>query len=166
MIDAVNYFSYHKLQNKENSMKKVLLLCLVSFTLFGCDDNKVTKEYLVGDWRCNWTSFERMDSGREESYGDAIDRDEFIRTLKIIDGKVYTVLDNEKLELYDIDKIYNNSTHEISNNGYTFSGWQKLEKINDDKYQYIISSEFKKDTNKTNVIDIRSKDETICTRIK
>ena len=78
-------------------MKKIALLGLVCFALSGCGDDKVTKEYLVGDWRCNWESFERMDSGREESYGDAIDSDEYIRTFKIVDDQLYRVLKDGKL---------------------------------------------------------------------
>lgn len=147
-------------------MKRIVLLGLACFALCGCGDDKVTKEYLVGDWRCNWESFERMDSGREESYGEAIDRAEYIRTLKIVDDKLYTVLDNGELELYDIDKIYNNPTHEFLEKDHTFSGTQKLEKINNDKYQFVIASDFKKNSNKTNVIDIRNKEVTICSRIK
>ena len=166
MIDAVNYFSYYNPQNKENGMKRIALLGLACFALSGCGDDKVTKEYLVGDWRCNWESFERMNSGREESYGDAIDRDEYIRTLKIVDDKLYTVLKDGKLGLYDIDKIYNNPTHEIIEEDHTFSGTQKLEKISNDKYQFVIASDFKMNSNKTNVIDIRSKEVTVCTRIK
>ena len=147
-------------------MKRIVLLGLVCFALSGCGDDKVTKEYLVGDWRCNWESFERMNSGREESYGDAKDKYEYITTFKMVDDKLYTVLDNGGVELYDIDKIYNNPTHEFIEEDYTFSGTQKLEKISNDKYQFVIASDFKKKSNKTNVIDIRSKEITVCTRIK
>ena len=134
--------------------------------LFGCGDDKVTKEYLVGDWRCNWQSFERMDSGREESSGNVIDKNEYITTFNMVDDKLYTVLNNGKLRLYDIDKIYKNPTHEFLEKDHTFSGTQKLEKINNDKYQFVIASKFKKNSNTTNIIDIRSKEVTTCTRIK
>lgn len=147
-------------------MKRIALISLVSLTLFGCGDNKVTKEYLVGDWRCNWESFERTNSGREENYGDAVDKSEYIRTYKIIDGKLYHIYDGDKQELYDIDQIYNNPTHEILNDDSAFTGQQKFEKLNNDEYRYIIESEFKKNSNTTNVIDIRSKEVTTCTRIK
>lgn len=147
-------------------MKKIALFGLIGFILTGCGDDKVTKEYLVGDWRCNWESFERMDSGREESYGDAKDKYEYIRTYKIIDGKLYHVYDGDKQELYDVDKINSNPTHEILNDDSAFTGQQKLEKINDDQYRYVIASEFKKNSNTTNIIDIRSKEVTSCTRIK
>ncbi len=147
-------------------MKRIELLGLVCFALSGCGYDKVTKEYLVGDWRCNWESFERMDSGEEESYGDAIDSDEYIRTFKIVDDQLYIALKDGELELYDIDKIYNNPTHEFIEEDHTFSGTQKLEKISNDKYQFIIASDFKMNSNKTNVIDIRNKEVTVCTRIK
>lgn len=107
--------------------------------LFGCGDDKVTKEYLVGDWRCNWQSFERMDSGREESSGNVIDKNEYITTFNMVDDKLYTVLNNGKLRLYDIDKIYDNPTHEFLKEDGTFSvikkislikSWKKLVMIN------------------------------------
>lgn len=43
---------------------------------------------------------------------------------------------------------------------------QKLEKISNDKYQSISTSNFKMNSNKTNVIDIRIKEVTVCARIK
>ncbi|WP_334326141.1 hypothetical protein [Gilliamella apicola] len=146
-------------------MKRIALLGLVCFALSGCGDDKVTKEYLVGDWRCNWECF-GMDSGREENYGNAIDSDEYIRTFKIVDDQLYRVLKDEKLESYDIDKIYNNPTYEFIEGDHTLSVTQKLEKISNDKYQSISTSNFKMNSNKTNVIDIKIKEVTICTRIK
>lgn len=147
-------------------MKRIVLLGLVCFALSGCGDDKVTKEYLVGDWRCNWESFERMNSGREESYGDAKDKYEYIQTFKMVNGKLNQVLDDGKLEFYNFDYMNNNPTHEILNDDSTFTGQQKFEKINDDQYRYVIASEFKKNSNTTNIIDIRSKEVTTCTRIK
>ena len=146
-------------------MKKIALLGLIGFVLTGCDD-KVTKEYLVGDWRCNWESFERMNSGREESYGDAKDKYEYIQTFKIVDGKLNQVFDDGNLEFYNFDYMNNNPTHEILDEHSKFISQQKFEKINDDQYRYVIASEFKKNSNTTNVIDIRSKEVTTCTRIK
>jgi hypothetical protein len=147
-------------------MKKLVIIGLVGLSLSGCSDDKVTKEYLVGDWRCNWESFERMDSGRKESYGIAIDKDEYIRTFKIISGKLYNVYGKDEKDFYDVDYINNNPTYEILNNDSVFTGTRKLEKINEDQYQFIIESEFKKKSNMSNIIDIRSKEITNCTRIK
>lgn len=150
-------------------MKKIVLLVLlglIGFVLTGCGDDKVTKEYLVGDWRCNWESFERMDSGREESYGDVKDKYEYTQTFKMVDGKLNQLLDDGKLEFYDFDYMNNNPTHEILDKGSKFISQQKFEKINNDQYRYVIASEFKKNSNTTNIIDIRSKEVTTCTRIK
>lgn len=147
-------------------MKRIALISLVSLALFGCGDNKVTKEYLVGDWRCNWESFERKDSGREESYGDVKDKYEYIQTFKMVDGKLNQLLDDGKLEFYDFDYMNNNPTHEILDERSKFISQQKFEKINDDQYRYVIESEVKKNSNTTNVIDSRDKEVTTCTRIK
>lgn len=147
-------------------MKKIVLISLVSIALTGCGEDKVTKEYLVGDWRCNWEFFERMDSSREESYGDAVESDEYIETLKIVEDKLYQVSDDGKLVFYNFDYMNNNPEHEISDESSKFISLQKFEKINNDQYRYILTEEFKQNSNTTNVIDIRSKEVTTCTRIK
>ena len=33
-------------------MKRIVLLGLACFVLFGCGEKKVTEEMLVGDWEC------------------------------------------------------------------------------------------------------------------
>lgn len=149
-------------------MKRLVLIGLVSLFLYGCGEDKVTKEYLVGDWRCNSESFERMNSGREESYGDAVESGEYIETLKIVEDKLYQVSDDGKLVFYNFDYMNNNPTFKILNEdtNTTITGKRIFKKINNDQYQFVFTSEFKKNSNTTNIIDTRIKEVTTCTRIK
>lgn len=41
-------------------MKRMVLLGLIGFVLVGCGDDKVTKEYLVGDWQCNGVKYKSI----------------------------------------------------------------------------------------------------------
>ncbi|WP_176701528.1 hypothetical protein [Gilliamella sp. wkB195] len=40
-------------KNNEGGMKKIVLLGFIRFILTGCGDDKVTNDYLVGNWDCN-----------------------------------------------------------------------------------------------------------------
>ena len=148
-------------------MKRIALLGLACFVLSGCGDDKVTEEYLVGDWICNWETFEKRNSGREESYGDVvIDKNEYNRTFKMVDDKLYMVIRGEELKRFNLDYIYNNPTHEFILEDEAVSNTQKLEKISNDKYQFVTTTDYKKISNKTNLIDVSFKRITVCTRIK
>lgn len=145
-------------------MKKFVLLGLIGFVLTGCGDDKVTKEYLVGDWQCNWKLFTERDGGSEGGYRDLVGSDEYTETIKIINGELYQI-SNDELEIYDIDFINNNPTFEILNEDTKHHGKRTLEKINNNQYRDITVTEYKTTANGTSVINMRDKYVTICDRI-
>lgn len=81
-------------------MKKISLLGLIGFVLTGCGDDKVTKEYLVGKWKCDLTS-----------YRIKFQNEKFVDYVK--DGLNVSLTEEYKIEnekLYVFDEENNNWT--------------------------------------------------------
>lgn len=68
-------------------MKKILL-SLVCLSLFGCDDNKVTKEYLVGKWDCVYKEYKSKYDYKLKRYSDYSEThsNQVIQSYEIVNG--------------------------------------------------------------------------------
>ena len=158
------------LPQKGDGMKRIALLGLACFTLFGCGDDKVTKEYLVGKWECKLDGYSsKMKDGKFTDYvGDGLNitiKEEF----KIENNKLYS-LKESKMDGYTlgdnsidwkesdiIDTHTGETIEKIENNSTKKSIKSLLKKSHD---TYIVSEEYVTTQNS------RIKAEAICTRIK
>ncbi|OCG58707.1 hypothetical protein [Gilliamella sp. GillExp13] len=74
-------------------MKKLVIIGLVSLALFGCGEDKITKEYLVGKWKCDLTSYRaKIQNGKFTEYVKDDINISFTEEYKI---------ENEKLHVFD-----------------------------------------------------------------
>ena len=75
-------------KNKGDGMKKFVLLGLIEVILTGCGDNKVTNEYLVGNWDCNEEKYESKYNSKFKEYEDYYleSGEQFKHPYKIVDG--------------------------------------------------------------------------------
>lgn len=145
-------------------MKKFVLISLVSIALTGCGEDKITKEYLVGDWRCTRNEYWRHDSGANEDMGDPVSSIEDTRTFRIINNELYLISEDDGNVLMDLSKA-NADKDEISET-YRTHIKNLIKVINKDTFKSIITKDNKDINNDTNIIDISTKIETTCTRIK
>ena len=151
-------------------MKRIVLLGLACFALYGCGDDKVTKEYLVGKWECKLDGYSsKMKDGKFTDYvGDGLNitiKEEF----KIENNKLYS-LKESKMDGYtlgdnsndwkesDIINTYTGETIEKIENNSTKKSIKSLLKKSHDTY--IVSEEYVTTQNS------RIKAEAICSRIK
>lgn len=116
-------------------MKKIVLLGLVCFALFGCGEEKVTEEMLVGDWECTKTTQEAdWKNGLFQDYSTPVNQgkwlivytkenDDLFLRLSISDRKRkldFNALNEEFSHTSDDEKITSNN---------------KLEYISDDEFK-------------------------------
>lgn len=145
-------------------MKKITLLGLIGFILTGCGDDKVTKEYLVGDWRCKDNQYQRHNVGVNEDLGDPISSIEDTATFKIIDNELYHINKEHGNTLVDLNK--NDITEDEISDTYKTRIFNTIKAIDKDTFKTVLITEIKNINNDTNIIDLRTKLETVCTRIK
>ena len=120
-------------------MKKILLLSLVSFALFGCGDNKVTKEYLVGKWDCVYKEYKSKYDSKLKRYSDYSETHskQVIQSYEIVNGILLSKTENQKATEFDLDLIYNNLNEEVTTsmcNKRSFN--QNLSKNTNNKFTY------------------------------
>ena len=145
-------------------MKKIALLGLIGFILTGCGDDKVTKEYLVGDWRCKDNQYQRHNVGVNENLGDPVSSIEDTTTFRIINNELYQISKDGGNILIDLSKA-DLSKDEISDT-YKTHIVNTIKTIDKDTFKTVLITEIKNINNDTNIIDLRTKLETVCTRIK
>ena len=145
-------------------MKRIVLLGLIGFILTGCGDDKVTKEYLVGDWRCKDNQYQRHNVGVNENLGDPVSSIEDTTTFRIINNELYQISKDGGNILIDLSKA-DLSKDEISDT-YKTHIVNTIKTIDKDTFKTVLITEIKNINNDTNIIDLRTKLETVCTRIK
>ena len=120
-------------------MKKILLLSLACFALFGCGDNKVTKEYLVGKWDCVYKEYGSKYDSKLKRYIDYFETDskQVIQSYEIVNGILLLKNENNKAIEFDLDLLYNNLNMEaITNMCGKWSFNQNLSKNTSNKFTY------------------------------
>lgn len=145
-------------------MKRILIISLVSLALFGCGEDKITKEYLVGDWRCKDNQYQRQNSGANEDFGSSVSSIEDTTTFRIINNELYQISKDKGNILIDLSKA-DLSKDEISD-AYKTHIVNTIKAIDKDTFKTVLITEIKNINNDTNIIDLRTKLETVCTRIK
>lgn len=145
-------------------MKKILIISLVSLTLFGCGDDKVTKEYWIGYWQCAANDYEKHSGDANEDFGDSVSSSEKIMTFKILDNELYQINKDGTKILIDPNKMENIINKVV---GSTKINTKKTTKIvNSDTFKLTMLTEINNINSDNNVIDFRAKTEAVCTRIK
>lgn len=145
-------------------MKKIVLISLVSIALTGCGEDKVTKEYLVGDWRCTDNQYQRYNVGANEDLGEPVSSFEGIEKFRMIDNELYQISEDRENTLINLSKM-NSEEDEISDT-YKTRTFNTMKAIDNNTFKNIAIIEIKDINNDTNIIDLRTKIETTCTRIK
>ena len=157
-------------------MKRIALLGLACFALYGCGDDKVTKEYLVGKWECKLDSYSsKMEKGKFTDYvGDELNiimKEEF----KIENNKLYSISkteiddDSNGWKESDIIDTHTGEIIEKTENNSTEKTIRSLIKKSHDTYltieEYIKTRNEQYDS-EDDIEEFRIKAEAICTRIK
>lgn len=145
-------------------MKRILIISLVSLALFCCGEDKITKEYLVGDWRCIDNQYQKHNVGANEDLGDPVSSLEDLRTFRIINNELYQINKETENTLIDLSKI--DSTEDEISDAYKTHIVNTIKAIDKDTFKYITTIDIKNIDNDTNIINLRTKLEGICTRIK
>lgn len=150
-------------------MKRIILISLVSLALFGCGDDKVTKEYLVGDWECDITQqVAKWKNGGFQEYGEAKSEKRLI-AYKIHDGTIIRNVPND---------IFKNNWKSVSiryfkdikiRDKHVFSIERKIDYISENEYKLtgVLSVINGNDTESEQEKDnFKNKFEEHCTKIK
>ncbi|KES14717.1 hypothetical protein A9G15_04440 [Gilliamella apis] len=119
-------------------MKKILL-SLVCLSLFGCSDNKVTKEYLVGKWNCIHKEYGSEYDSKLKRYSDYFETDseQVIQSYEIVNGILLSKTENHKAIEFDLDIFYNNLNMEaLTNLCGKWSYNKKLSKNTSNEFTY------------------------------
>lgn len=147
-------------------MKNFILISMVSLILFGCgeSDNKVLKEYLVGDWQCTAIYGIGLNVSPEEELKHTTEPEDFTMKYRILDDKFYEIKTDGTKQTIDVNG-FNSTVNEICyESNCTLK--QSLEIKDNDSFNIIITKRIKKLNNHTDTIDFRSKIESVCNRIK
>ena len=155
-------------------MKKIFWIGLISLFLSGCDktvsDEVVSNEMLIGNWECNIIDYE-----------SSWDKNKFGELKKIHEKKRKRVLvsfkyENNSLysktpdaENWEEDKLieeFNNKTIQQEDDFSTRKRTYSLKKVSDDKFIMAYELEQLAKVEKSNEVNRKVKNETICTRIK
>ena len=116
-------------------MKRIVLLGLVCFALFGCGEKKVTEEMLVGDWECTRTRQKAdWENGLFQDYSTPVNQ-----------GKVPMVYTKENHNLFvklhfsdrkvKVDFKTLNEEFSINSDDRKMTRYNKLEYISDDEFK-------------------------------
>ena len=145
---------------------KNFILSMVSLILFGCgeSDNKVLKEYLVGDWQCTMIYSIGLNVSPEEELKHTTEPEDFTIKFRILDDKLYEIKNDGTKQAIDVNG-FNSTVNEICYEA-NCTLKQSLEIKDNDSFNIIITKRIKKLNNHTDTIDFRSKIESVCNRIK
>lgn len=148
-------------------MKKIVLIGMLGIVLAGCDNANVTKEkFLLGKWHCNEDIFEKKNSERNEDYGDISNKEEYTISYKMIDGKLNLISPNGDASPLANHFVSNEEFEEVAVKDGKYRFRENLTKINNNQFRSIFEMEYQGNANTTNLIDLRVKTMSTCTRIK
>ena len=148
-------------------MKRIVLLGLIGFILTGCGDDKVTKEYLVGDWRCNGIRYKSiMEDGKFSEYmknGNI----NFNLSFKLDNNELYKLNDDSKeWNLNDFIDKYTGEVlfEELEGAKLKFKG--TAEKVSDNEFKVDDEYIMTRNDTRYNYLDDKVKTTSVCIRIK
>ena len=149
-------------------MKKIALLGLIGFILTGCGDDKVTKEYLVGDWDCNNEKYESKYDSKFKEYNDYSlkSSEQFKQSYKIVDDVLMSKMADKNAFELDLNKVYSNLNLEGKTDNCNYSIKRDLVKKANNKFSWTEETFFDCTFDKDSIDKFKTKRERICTRIK
>lgn len=149
-------------------MKKIALIGLVSLALYGCGNDKVTKEYLVGDWECKGIRFKSiMEDGKFSDYMDDGNID-YKWSLKLVNNQLYMFNTNSN-KWEDINKFIDTYTGEVvfeDLDGAKMQFKGTVEKISEDEFNMEYEMIVNQNDIKHNYLDMKAKAKKTCIRIE
>ena len=142
-------------------MKRIALLGLVCFALFGCGEKKVTEEMLLGEWNCTVNTQEaESKNGQLQDFSDPeIGKYKYIFIKK--DGQLFWNLSSSKENLmpFNLEDIYKRPEYTVGDKQRS----QKIEYLSNDSF--IITAIYTT-IDKNNKPISKIKDKLVCERIK
>lgn len=133
-------------------MKRIALIGLVSLALFGCGEEKVTEEMLIGDWRCDATKqHEKWENGVLQD-NPIIGHGETLVTYLKEDNKLFVKFPNFSDEKIKHDfKKYNKSYEEEPMGDKETAGFSKFEYISNNEFKWSYGYSMSQDEPDSNV---------------
>ena len=148
-------------------MKKVFSIGLVSLFLIGCDKT-VTKEMLVGDWKCEAIEYKSTWDGNNFGEFTINGTHEISIKFKNKNNSFYVQKqdDNKWREANDFLDEFTNETKTFEGDDSIAKSTKSLRKINDNKFLIIEERENIEKYDKDSFNNRKNKIEVTCNRIK
>ncbi|WP_392559791.1 hypothetical protein [Orbus mooreae] len=145
-------------------MRKLMLLGLFGFLQAGCSEEKITKDFLNGEWICNQKVFKKSDL--EANYEEPIKTERQKRIFKFDGDDLYSYSSKtgEKEYLIKIDAINDDSPQVENTEDEKITTISKFKKDNSEQWTWI--HEVIHFSKTLDLSDSKEKYETVCTRIK
>lgn len=116
-------------------MKRIILISLVSFALFGCDEKKVTEEMLLGDWQCDFThQVAKWKDGAFQDYAPQVDHDASLVTYLKEDDNLFIKFPDSDMKIKQDFKTLSEGFE---------SSIYGIKTVSSNKLEYISYNEFK-----------------------
>ena len=148
-------------------MKKVFSIGLVSLFLVGCDKT-VTKEMLVGDWKCEAIEYKSTWDGNNFGEFTINGTHEASIKYKNKNNSLYVRKQDDRgwHEANDLLDKYTNETKTFEGDDYIAKSTKTLRKINDNKFLVFEEYENIQKYDKDSSSNKKDKTEVTCNRIK
>jgi len=152
-------------------MKRIVLLGLACFALYGCGDDsdgKVNNEFLVGKWDCVNKKYESNYDSKMNKYSDYVESSssQIIQSYKVVNGVLLSKTgDEDGIEL-DLDKFYNNLTTKGNSDDCEYTTIRNLVKNSSNGFTFEMEMIFNCSYENNLLHKFKIKRDIICTRIK
>ena len=150
-------------------MKRIALLGLACFALYGCGDDKViSDEMFVGDWKCEVIDYKSMwDKSSFGEFQPTNEKQIKLLSFKYENNSLYLkTSEKEDWKAGSLIEEYNNKTTQEEDDFLIDKITKSLKKISNNKFIITDESEIIVKDEKHNSLNKKLKNEATCTRIK
>ena len=156
-------------------MKRIALLGLACFVLLGCDDDssvnisdRVTNEFLVGEWNCVDKLYESGYDTKLKKYKDYYESSSGQTTFsyKIVNGILLSKTGDKEAVEVDLDRFYKNLKMEDNRFGFEYVSNRNLLKNSNNKYTFEREMFIASQNDSIGITKSRIKILKVCTRLK
>ena len=150
-------------------MKRIALLGLVCFALSGCgDDNAISDEMFIGDWKCEDIDYESTwDKNSFGEFKQASEKQTKLLSFKYENNSLYLkASEKEEWQAGSLVEEYNNKTTTKEDDFLRDKTTKSLKKISNNKFIITYENEMIVKNEKYNSLNKKLKNEATCTRIK
>ena len=152
-------------------MKRIALLGLACFVLLSCDDDssdKVTNEFLVGDWNCVDKLYESGYDTKLKKYRDYYESYSGQTTFsyKIVNGILLSKNGDKEAVEINLDRFYKNLKMEVNSLGFEYVSNTNLLKNSNNKYTFEREMYIASQNDSIGITKSRMKILKVCTRVK